>query len=101
MPLSLVAILLTRGWGHSISILLFSLIFYYWDARSGAPESSEWQELSLTNEFSTQTFVYTVPLAPPASFDIIAIWADSTGKNLGVDISSIIVKTIDDTESAP
>ncbi len=31
MPLSLVAILLTRGWGHSISILLFSLVFYYWD----------------------------------------------------------------------
>ncbi len=70
-------------------------------SRSGAPESSGWQELSLTNEFSTQTFVYTVPLAPPASFDIIAIWADPTGKNLGVDISSIIVKTIDDTEPAP
>ena len=31
MPLSLIAILLTRGWGHSISILLFSLVFYYWD----------------------------------------------------------------------
>ncbi len=31
MPLSLIAILLTRGWGHSFAIIAFSLVFYYWD----------------------------------------------------------------------
>lgn len=31
LPVSLIAILLTRGWGHSFAILITSLLFYYWD----------------------------------------------------------------------
>jgi hypothetical protein len=66
-------------------------------SRSGAPESSGWQELSVTKNYATVSFDYTVPLAPPASFDFIGIWSDPTGKGLGIDISSVIVKTIDDS----
>lgn len=69
-------------------------------SRSGAPASSGWQELSLTPEFTTQSFDYMVPLAPPASVDTIAFWGDPTGKDLGVDISAVVVRTIDDTAPA-
>lgn len=69
-------------------------------SRSGAPSSSGWQELSLTPEFTTQSFEYKVPLSPPASVDTIAFWGDPTGKNLGVDIAAVVVRTIDDTVPA-
>lgn len=64
-------------------------------SRSGSAETSGWRDLQMTPDFEAHTFTYDVPVQPPLSFDLIAFWADSTGENLGVDIQSVKVKTID------
>lgn len=64
-------------------------------SRAGSPTTSGWRELDLSPDFEAHTFTYQVPVQPPQPFDMIAFWADPTGQDLGVDIQSVKVRTID------